>query len=140
MTPGKLMLADPLKLTPPIVLAVCKVVAVPALPLIDPMIVELKVFTPAQVCAPVVTTPDAVALAVGSVALVPVDDVTTGPAVVPAVMPKFVATLTCAPVAIPSNLVLSALVIRPAREVVAAGIVAFVPVDEFTVPVVAAVL
>ena len=33
LTPGKLMLADPLKLTPPMVLAVCKVVAVVAFPL-----------------------------------------------------------------------------------------------------------
>ena len=53
---------------------------------------------------------------------------------------KFVATLTCAPAAMPSSLVLSALVSRPATEVVAAGNVAFVPVEELTVPVEAAVL
>jgi len=87
----------------------------------------------------VVTTPDAVADAVGSVAPVPVDDVTIGPAVVPAVIPRLVGTLTCAPAAIPFSLVLSALVIRPARVVVAAGIVALVPVELVIVPVVAAV-
>ena len=43
-------------------------------------------------------------------------------------------------VSIPSNLVLSAPVWSPAREVVAAGRVALVPSELVTVPVVAAVL
>ena len=55
---------------------------------------------PAQVCAPVVTTPLAVALAVGKVALVPELDVTIGPAVVPAVIPKLVGATY---IAVPSN-------------------------------------
>ena len=75
--------------------AVCSAVAVPAFPLIEPEMVLLNVFMPAKVCAPVVTTPDAVALAVGSVAFVPVDELTVGPAVVPPVTLRFVAgTLT----------------------------------------------
>ena len=45
-----------------------------------------------------------------------------------------------APTAMPSSLVLSASVIKPANAIVAAGIVALVPVLEFTVPVVAAVV
>jgi hypothetical protein len=134
------ILAEPLKEVPFIVLAVWSAVAVPAFPDTDPVIVELNVFTPANVWFPVVITPDADAVAVGSVAFVPVDEVTIGPAVVPAVMPRFVATLTCAPAAIPSNFVLSALVINPASDVVAAGIVALVPVELLTVPVVVAVL
>ena len=36
-TPGRSILAEPLKLTPPIVLAVCNVVAVVALPLKAPV-------------------------------------------------------------------------------------------------------
>jgi hypothetical protein len=40
-TPGKLMFAEPLKDTPPIVLAVCKVVAVAALPEHDAAVVAL---------------------------------------------------------------------------------------------------
>lgn len=38
--------AEPLKLTPLMFLAVASVVAVPALPVIDPVIVLLKVFAP----------------------------------------------------------------------------------------------
>lgn len=40
------MLDVPLKLTPPIVLAVSRDVAVPALPLIEPVIVLLNVLVP----------------------------------------------------------------------------------------------
>jgi hypothetical protein len=100
---AKLKFAEPLNATEvpvtspvrAIVRPVCQVVAVPALPEIEPVIVLLKVLTPAQVCAPVVTTPEAVADAVGRVALFPVEEVTIGPAVVPAVIPRLVAgTLT----------------------------------------------
>ena len=45
-----------------------------------------------------------------------------------------------APVAMPSSFVLSAEVSRPAREVVAAGMVASVPVELVTVPVFAPVV
>ena len=37
LTPGKLILEEPSKLTPPIFLAVCKVVAVSALPVTSPV-------------------------------------------------------------------------------------------------------
>jgi hypothetical protein len=123
------MFAEPLKLVPLIVRAVCRVVAVPELPETDPVIVELNVLTPAKVWAPVVIAPDAVALAVGITALVPVDELTCGPAVVPAVHERLVPTLTCAPVSIPSSFVLSAAAITPARVVVTALSVAFVPVE-----------
>ena len=134
------ILAEPLNDVPLIVLAVCNAVAVAAFPFMLPAIVLENVLVPAHVWAPVVTTPEAVALAVGSVALVPVDDVTIGPAVVPAVIPKLVATLTCAPAAMPSSFVLLAPVNSPASAVVAAGIVALVPVELLTVPVVAALV
>ena len=76
LTPGKSILAEPLKETPPIVLAVCKVVAVAALPVMLPEIVELNVLVPAIVCVPVVTRPAIDAVAAGITALVPVEDVT----------------------------------------------------------------
>jgi hypothetical protein len=85
----------------------------------------------------VVTAPEAVALALGITAFVPVEEFTVGPAVVPAVHERFVATLTCAPAAMPSSFVLSAATKTPAFEVVAAGNVVFVPVDDVTVTVVA---
>ena len=43
------MLALPSKDTPPIVLAVAKIVAVAALPSTEPLIVELNLFVPATV-------------------------------------------------------------------------------------------
>ena len=86
------------------------------------------------------TTPARVAVATGSVALVPVDESTLTTVAVFEPIDKFVATFTCAPLAIPLSLTLSAHAINPARPVVAAGIVAFVPVLDVTVPVVIAVL
>ena len=65
-----------------------------AVPPVDKTTALEKVFVPAQVWLPVVTTPEADALAVGRVALLPVDEVTTGPFVVPADIPRLVATLT----------------------------------------------
>ena len=50
----------------------------------------LNVFSPAISCDPVVMAPEAVALADGIAAPVPVDEFTVGPAVVPAVHDKFV--------------------------------------------------
>ena len=51
-----------------------------------------------------------------------------------------VPVLVVAPAAIPSSLVLSAPVSRPAKDIVAAGTVALVPVLDVTVPVDAAVV
>ena len=57
------MLAEPLNDTPAIVLAVCNVVAVPALPLILPNIVLENVLAPAIVCVPdVLTTVESTAI------------------------------------------------------------------------------
>jgi hypothetical protein len=67
------------------------VVVVPA---VDRTTAAEKVFVPAKVWSPVVTAPEADALAVGIVALVPVDELIVGPAVVPPVTLKLVATLT----------------------------------------------
>ena len=80
----------------------------------------VNVLAPAQLCAPVVTTPEAVALAVGKVTLLPVEEVMVGPEVVPALTPRFVATLTWAPAAMPSSFTLSAALMDPAADVVAA--------------------
>ena len=59
----------------PIVLAVCKAVAVPALPVILAVTLLLKVFAPAIVCVPVVITPLFAALASGklNVCVLPVE-------------------------------------------------------------------
>ena len=58
-------------------------------------------------------------VATGIVTLVPVDEVIVRLLPVP-VMPRFVATLTCAPAAMPSSLVLSAALIAPGADVLAA--------------------
>ena len=64
-------------------------VAVSALPCKLPTILELKVFVPAKVCAPVVTTPLTEALALGIVTAVPLTPLTVvvkvGPELVPLV-------------------------------------------------------
>ena len=48
-TPGRFILAVPLKDTPPMVRAVCRAVAVEALPAKSPVIVELNVLAPVMV-------------------------------------------------------------------------------------------
>lgn len=108
-------------------------VAVAAFPETEPAIVEEKVFTPAKVWFPVVTAPETVPLAVGSVTLLPVEELIVGPAVVPPVMLRLVPTLTCAPAAMPSSLVLSPVAIKPALLVLATGTDTLLPVLEVIV-------
>ena len=56
----------------------------------------VKVFAPAKVCVPVVTAPEAEAEAEGITALAPVEELTVGPAVVPAVQVRLVSTFASA--------------------------------------------
>ena len=69
-------------------------------------IADVNVLAPANVCVSVVTIPEAVALALGIVTLVPVDELMVGPAVSPAVADKFVVAVAASIVIDPGPFVI----------------------------------
>ena len=84
MNDGAVIVSSSIPWKPPFVVEVALNVRADSVPV-------LKVLAPANVCVPVVTIPEADALALGIVTLVPVDELIIGPAVVPAVAVKLAA-------------------------------------------------